>query len=51
MHKNDVSLIQIFKKSGLHQRIMGATKKICTFLRVENFSKNYFRKGQNYSET
>ena len=29
--------------------IMGASKKMCTFfLKVENFSKSYFRNGQNY---
>ena len=30
---------------------MDATKKMCGFiLKVENFSKSYFRKGQNYSK-
>ena len=31
--------------------VMGVTKKICTFLIVKNFSKNYFKKCPNYSET
>ena len=40
------------RRPTLGSRVLGATKKICIiFLNVESFSKSYFRKGQNYSET
>ena len=41
-----MSLLYHFREHKFSSNLLGATKKMCTFfLKLENFSKSYFRKG------